>query len=347
MPDEIAKWELKYRHKVSILIPTYCQPKMVLRAVRSALIQDYTPLEVIVCDDSRDDETRKAILPLLSQDARLQYIKNESRLGRVGNYRNALYSHASGEWVLMLDGDDYLMDASFISDAVSAIAKHEGIVFVQGGGEIRRETVDGSTELISVRIPKVSTSSFVFGHKGSGASSLEDDKISYLVSGSDYVKMFPVKRYFLHLTTLFHRSTAMQIDFYRKDLLSSDLESFMRLALHGKVFIIGRAVGVWLQHQENAGICASKEDIIANNWAVEVEKYAVEHHLWSKRGAKAWARRVRSRELIGVFMREINRSKNQNKRKLDIFTFTVSFVKKYPTLLLHPVFLKKLMFNVL
>ena len=314
--------------KVTILIPTYRQSKMVLRAVTSALLQEYAPLEVIVCDDSRDDETKEALLPIVAQDARLQYIKNDIRLGRVGNYRRALYTHASGEWVLMLDGDDYLIDRSFIAEAVRAISKHEGIVFVQGGGEIRRQIDDSASELISTRIPKVK-------------------KESPMVSGLEYVKMFPVKRYFLHLTTLFLRETAMQIDFYREDLLSSDLESFMRLAMHGKVFIIDRAVGVWLQHQENVGICASTEDIIANNWAYGVGKYAVEHHFMSKRAAKAWSNRVRGYELIGVFMREIKASKNQNKRKLDILIFTVNFIRKFPRLLLHPVFLKKLIFNVL
>ena len=37
-------------------------------------------------------------------------IKN---LGRVGNYRKTLYEYSSGDYVLNLDGDDWLLDTNF------------------------------------------------------------------------------------------------------------------------------------------------------------------------------------------------------------------------------------------
>jgi len=309
--------------KVSILIPTYRQPELVSHAVQSALEQDYKPLEVIVCDDSQDNETKERLTPFTA-DARFYYVKNRQRLGRAGNYRQALYQHASGVWVLMLDGDDYLTDPRFISDAVRVATQQKGIVFVQGGGEIRRQTNGGKSELISTRIPRVKR----------GAS---------VVRGSDYVKMFPVKRYFLHLTTLFHRETAMKIDFYREDFLSSDLESFMRLALHGKVALIERPVGVWLQHGANAGKKASMEEVIQNGrWADKVAAYAISNNLLPKRAAERWVLRVRHREMIGVLMREINTLKSQGNSKLDIFNCTIAFLKRFPRLACHPVLIKKL-----
>jgi len=309
--------------KVSILIPTYNQPNLVGLAVQSALMQDYMPLEVVVCDDSRDGQT-KALLAPFHTDKRFCYIQNPERLGRVGNYRQALYRHATGVWALMLDGDDYLTDPCFISEALKGIEEHQDIVFAQGGGEIRQQTEDGRSIVLSVRIPVVKK----------GATT---------VSGRDYMKMFPVKRYFLHATTLFHRPTAMDMDFYRKNLLSSDLESFMRLALCGNVLLIPRPVGVWLQHNDNAGQTASMEALIRNScWADSVAEYAYTNNLLTQRKAKHWAGRVRNREIIGVLMREIKRFKHQNKSRLEILKFTMVFLRRFPCLALHPVMVKKL-----
>ena len=306
--------------KVTILIPTYQQPNMVVQAVVSALSQNYTPLEVIVCDDNRDNETELALKSVIKADDRFTYIKNEVRLGRVANYRNALYFHASGEWVLTLDGDDYLIDPFFISDAIKGVQMDREIVLVQGGGEVRRE--NGSSTLLFTRIPNIDKS-----------------KKDVMVKGVDYVKHFPKHRHFLHLVTLFHRETALKIDFYRSELLSCDLESFMRLALHGKVYLLKRAVGVWRQHGHNAGHKATMEELLLNSrWVDSVALYAIQHQFMSKKRAKRWAKRVQNGEAIGVFVREIN-----GKRGVERLRFVYLFLKIKPQLLYNIVFFKKLL----
>ena len=313
--------------KVTIIIPTYRQARMVVRATESALAQDYLPLEVIVCDDSRDNETKDALKHLLCNDSRSKYIKNDVRLGRVGNYRYALYHQASGEWVLMLDGDDYLIDNTFISDAICGATKDKQILFVQGGGEIRRDVEADGSMLLTTRIPNIDKS-----------------ERNSVVLGKDYVKQFPRKRHFLHLASLYHKESAKEIDFYRKNLLSSDLESFMRLALHGKVLLLKRAVGVWWQHSENAGKSASMNEIIDNScWSDSVAQYAVEHRLLSQKEANKWAKQIHNLEAVGVFVREVNRCKAISKRRINIVMFSCHFVKRFPKLLLNPVFLKKML----
>lgn len=44
-------------------------------------------------------------------------------MGRVRNYHNILYTHATGDWVVNLDGDDYYVDKTFISTAIKDIQK--------------------------------------------------------------------------------------------------------------------------------------------------------------------------------------------------------------------------------
>ena len=317
--------------KVTIIVPTFQQHKYVVRAVTSALSQDYRNLEVVVCDDSRDDQTKEALLPILNKNQRLIYIKNPVQLGRAANYRNALYHHASGEWVLTLDGDDYLIDSSFITDAMNGIQMDREIVWVLGGGEIRQEESNERSSLLSTRIPHV-------------RSSTNSD----IIQGIDYMKWFPYHRGFLHLCALFHRKTALSIDFYRCDLLSSDLESFMRLALHGKLFLIKRVVGVWWQHSENAGQKASEDEILYNSrWAISVAMYGIEHKFLKEKSASTWAKKVINSEAIGVFNREMIKAKMIGKSRKDRLKYTIKFLKKNPALWYNAIFFKKMLYGLL
>ena len=312
-------------YKVSILIPTYRQAGLVMRAVESALAQTYAPIEVVVCDDSPDLDTQKLLAPLLGLEPRLRYVKNASPLGRVENYHQALYEQAQGDWVLMLDGDDFLIDVHFIADAMAGVRGQKGVVFAQGGGEIRLQEADGIQKLMSLRLPDIAGN-------------------ADWVDGERYVHRFPARRRFLHLATLFHRETAMNIGFYEQDLLSSDLESMLRLALHGKVFLLKRAVGVWLWHGENASRSATVAVLEDNTrWASLVADYAVRQHGWSQRRAQRWAAKVRAHEMIGVLIREIKYLKSQNKNKKDIFIYANTFITRHPYLRFHPVWWKKRM----
>ena len=49
------------RPKASIIIPTYNQDKYIVRAIQSALSQDYPNLEVIISDDNSGDGTKEVV----------------------------------------------------------------------------------------------------------------------------------------------------------------------------------------------------------------------------------------------------------------------------------------------
>ena len=71
---------------VSIMIATYNQPDCIVRAVESCLDQDYDHLEVIVSDDSTNDDVFHVLQPYLS-NPRFKYFRNKVNLGRVNNYK--------------------------------------------------------------------------------------------------------------------------------------------------------------------------------------------------------------------------------------------------------------------
>ena len=70
---------------VSVMIPTYKRPAYCEQAVRSALEQDYSSLEVIVCDNSPDEETADA-LAQFAADRRFCYVRNREARTKADNF---------------------------------------------------------------------------------------------------------------------------------------------------------------------------------------------------------------------------------------------------------------------
>ncbi|KJH72561.1 glycosyltransferase family 2 protein [Aliterella atlantica] len=88
---------------ISTVIPTRNRPLIVERAVKSALAQTFTEIEVIVVIDGSDACTREVLEEI--DDSRLKVIELPVR-GGAAAARNAGVSAAVGEWIAFLDDDD-------------------------------------------------------------------------------------------------------------------------------------------------------------------------------------------------------------------------------------------------
>ncbi len=95
--------------KISVVIPTYNRPALLSRAIESVLGQEFDQslLEIIVVDDCSD------IQPQIPEFAG-RGVKLISLTENAGPQiaRNTGIGEASGEWVLMLDDDDELVDGA-------------------------------------------------------------------------------------------------------------------------------------------------------------------------------------------------------------------------------------------
>lgn len=221
---------------VSIIIPTYNQAELLVFAINSALAQDYGNLEVVVADDCSDGETEKIVQGI--DDPRLRYFRNTSNLGRVGNYRKALYEYARGDWVLNLDGDDLLLDRSYIRAAVEAAQAVEDTVIVCAD----RHVMDFPPSPNSYK-------NRVYGSRPE------------YMDGTEYLLSLPRPRWRIHhLTTLYNRQAALQADFYRSDIISADYESIYRLIIGHKIAYFDEKVAIWRRHKQNASRTLSLED---------------------------------------------------------------------------------------
>ena len=88
--------------RVSVVIPTRLRPALVPRAVRSALAQTLTDIEVVVIDGP-DPDTREVLAAIA--DPRLRIVELE-RSGGAPAARNVGVDHARAAWTALLDDDD-------------------------------------------------------------------------------------------------------------------------------------------------------------------------------------------------------------------------------------------------
>ena len=92
--------------RVTIAIPTLNRATLAVRAVKSALAQTYSGLEVLVSDDASNDDTATRIGGI--EDSRLAFIRQRERLGLAGNFDFCL-RRATGEFFLLMGDDDVLL----------------------------------------------------------------------------------------------------------------------------------------------------------------------------------------------------------------------------------------------
>jgi len=87
---------------VSIIIPTYNAEQFIGRALRSAVVQTYKNIEIIVVDDGSRDGTEGVVRSF--DDRRIIYVYQNNR-GQ-GNARNNGIKNCRGEYLTFLDADD-------------------------------------------------------------------------------------------------------------------------------------------------------------------------------------------------------------------------------------------------
>ena len=97
--------------KFSVLLPTRNGGKYLKSCIESVLSQDYKDMELIVFDNANTDNTAE-VVNSYSNDKRLKYYRTDSVVDVTENWNNAL-KKSSGDYVLMMGDDDFLLPGYF------------------------------------------------------------------------------------------------------------------------------------------------------------------------------------------------------------------------------------------
>lgn len=266
---------------VTVMIPTYGQAQLLHRAVDSALAQDYPNLEVIIADDASPDET-PLVAARYESDRRVRIHRNVQNLGRVGNYRNTLQNLALGEYVLNLDGDDWLCDPTFLSRAAGILNENPDVILVFGNAWLYHEQSE------------------TFSHQE--GVNLDLDRIN---DGNElFLKYASKEAWIPHLAAVYRRQEAIDLDFYNLDILGSDSDALLRAILGRKVGFVDSFVAAWRLHEVNATKSLDVAQRFKNLMSVE-SPYLAARELGQidERRLERWRRRMLTRltnEVVGM-----------------------------------------------
>lgn len=116
--------------KISILVPLYHTPEKYLREmIESVLNQTYSNWELCLCDASEDDlSVQRICAEYTSNDPRILYVHLDSNLG-ISENTNACAKLANGEYIALLDHDDFLMPDALRENVRVINSQHPDVLY--------------------------------------------------------------------------------------------------------------------------------------------------------------------------------------------------------------------------
>lgn len=111
---------------VSIIVPVYNLEDYVENCIRSLTNQTYENIEILCIDDGSTDNSATVIKKFAEGDQRVKYIYKEN--GGVSSARNKGLEIANGDYIMFVDGDDY-MHYQAVEIFVKGILKTDSDIF--------------------------------------------------------------------------------------------------------------------------------------------------------------------------------------------------------------------------
>lgn len=256
---------------VTLMIPCFNQASVVAAAIESAMAQDYPNLEIVISDDCSSDNTREVVAKYLS-DNRIKYYRNEKNIGRVCNYKKTIFEYATGDWVLNIDGDDKLVDSSYVSKAIELALTDSEIVLVFA--RLRWVDLEKNTSYDS--------------------SAKHFERVMF---GNDLLmRYWRIPEGIANLTALYKRNHAIEINLHNNNHMFNDSESFFKIIAGSKVGFVNTIAGCWYKHTSNYSGSLDIEKRFATFHMIEDPyHYYLQTNKMYKSDADVWRTQMTSR----------------------------------------------------
>jgi glycosyltransferase involved in cell wall biosynthesis len=251
--------------KISLIITTYNWPESLLLVLESVRCQVTTPSEIIVADDGSDFKT-KEVINNFNNDYGLNIIHSwqEDKGFRAAKARNKAILHASGDYIILIDGDT-ILHPNFVKDHCDFA---EPGYFVQGS-----RVLISYKETHKVIVKKNINFSLFSQNISNRKNSIHSEFLSYLFS-SKINSIHGIKS----CNMAFFREDCMKINGFNNDFEGwgrEDSEFVIRLMNNGinRKNIRFKAIQYHLWHQESPRESLTKNDDILNESILNKTKW--------------------------------------------------------------------------
>lgn len=194
------------RPKVTILTVTWNRAHLLSRSIESVVGQTFKNWELIIADDGSDDDTPKVGRKWQKKDKRIKYIRSD-RLARIAKISNLGLKNAKGEYIAILDDDDYWTTPHKLEKQVKFLDENNDYVGCGGGYIILDQNGKEKSRLLK---------------PGNHEAIVENALLANPM---------------VNTTTMFRKSAAEAVGFYDETLPEfADWDFWLKLGLKGKLY---------------------------------------------------------------------------------------------------------------
>lgn len=133
---------------LSVIIPVFNVEEFVDECVGSVLTQRYRDFELIIVDDGSSDASGSICEEYSRKSDRVTLVREERNMG-VSRARNTGLARATGEYVVFVDGDDWLSEGA-LGELAEYLTQHPGTELVTWAHRVLYQ--DGSTQTRKLQI---------------------------------------------------------------------------------------------------------------------------------------------------------------------------------------------------
>jgi glycosyltransferase involved in cell wall biosynthesis len=192
--------------RVSVLMLTFNRPQFIGRAIQSVFDQTYRDWELIVVQDGDHALTGSILRDWQARDSRIQYFHREQP-GNIANACNYGLARARGEYIAILDDDDYWAIPEKLEKQVSFLDENPEYAACGGGVTVVDE------------------------HGSASLTYLKQQQDSEIRRNALYANPMA------HSTTMFRKSAANSVGFYEESLAGfQDWDLWLKLGKAGKLY---------------------------------------------------------------------------------------------------------------
>ena len=215
---------------VDIIVPCYRYGRFLQECVQSVILQEGPDVRVLIIDDCSPDNTPEVSRSLEISDSRVSYVRHARNQGHIATYNEGI-EWASGDYMLLLSADDYLLPGA-LQRAITLMEANLDVVFTFGNALCRDEK--GQTKTTEVQKYYCDFP---------------------VIAGFDFIKASAARNLVPTPTAVVRTHVQRRVGGYRSDLPhSGDMEMWYRLAAHGSVGILTEHQAVYRRHSSNMSL---------------------------------------------------------------------------------------------
>jgi glycosyltransferase involved in cell wall biosynthesis len=257
---------------VDVIVPCYRYGHFLRQCVESVLSQSLPNVRILVIDDASPDNTAEIAAELVRKDCRVTFLRHTTNKGHINTYNEGI-DWASGDYMLILSADDYLLPGALRRSA-DLMDGHPEVGFTFGRGIELNNT--GTTPQLSDTVD--------IARKGGWR----------IVPGRQFIELSGARNIVSTPTAVVRTELQKQLGGYRPELPhSGDMEMWLRFAAHASIGILDAYQAVYRRHSSNMSTPYTKESWLPD---LEQRKTALEWFFQS-RGYMSPDRQLRARLL--------------------------------------------------